>query len=74
MKYDSFSIDLTDSLETYEGGEETLALQKARLCYGSVKIMSRAAIWKEEILGMAVSKDFFRAMFCLLAVLISLCP
>ena len=47
MKYDSFSIDLTDSLETYEGGEETLALQKARLRYGSVKIMSRAAIWKK---------------------------
>ena len=44
MKYDSFSIDLTDSLETYEGGEETLALQKAGLCYGALKIVTRAAI------------------------------
>ena len=48
MKNDSLSIDLTDSLETYEGREETLALQKAGLSYGSVKIMSRAAIWKRN--------------------------
>ena len=48
MKNYGFSIDLTDSLETYEGGEETLALQKAGLCYGSVKIVTRAAIWKKQ--------------------------
>ena len=48
MKNDSLSIDLTDSLETYEGREEALALQEAGFCYGSVKIVSRAAIWKKQ--------------------------
>ena len=48
MKNDSFSINLTDSLETYEGGEEAFALQEAGLCYGSIKIVSRAAIWKKQ--------------------------